>query len=142
MSAREADQQFAPLLLGVGDHDDPARGAHDSGLDGGLVGVGRAGTEACRDAVGAEERDIGAKSLDRAHGVGPDGGRGRRAHAAADDGERGIRRPGERVSERHRVRDDLGLAAGRGQAVRELSRDRLCGRAGVEVDGAAEPCRR
>ena len=110
--------------------------AHDRALDGRLVGVGGAQAEAGRDAVRADEGDIGPQALDGAHGVGADRGGGERADAAADDGERGARHLGQRVRQGQRVGDDLDRRCR--EAGGELSGHGRGGGAGVEEDRAAE----
>ena len=138
-SGAKLTSSSSPELVGVGDDDDAARRADDRRLDGGFVGIGGAQAEGCRDAVRAEERDVGAQVLDRTHGVGTDGGRRGRAHTPSDDGEVGIRRSGQSVSQGHRVGDDLDSAARAAEALRQLRRDGLRRCAGVEVHRSAEP---
>ena len=92
-----------------------------------------------RDAVRAEEGDVGAESLDRAHGVGADGGGGETAHAPADEGERGVRdAPASAWARVSACVTTSICAADALRGGRELGGDGRGGRAGVEEDRAAE----
>ena len=88
----EPDRRLDADLAGVGEHDDPAGAGDHRPLGGGLVAVGRGEAVLDGDAVGAEERDVGAqlgrapRPCRRRPRPGWSGGPGRAAGAARSAG--------------------------------------------------------